>query len=111
MERRSNLEWALAFAHPPATSETSKAVVYFGRSNAPKNFAGWQFQTMRRVPAFLLLLLISSTRTLGAPSAYALVSGGVADPSKAVIADAKVGALDIRTNSRYGGATNNSGEH
>ncbi len=66
---------------------------------------------MRTVPACLLLLLISSTHGLRAQSAYASISGGVTNPSKAVIADAKVGAADTGTNFRYGGATNNSGEY
>jgi len=66
---------------------------------------------MRRAPALLLLLLLSSTPALRAQSTHASISGRVTDPSHALIADAKVSAINTATNLRHETATNNSGEY
>ena len=61
--------------------------------------------------ALALLLVASFTSVLHAQSTNASISGRITDPSKAVIADAKVAAIDADTNVRYEGATNDSGEY
>jgi hypothetical protein len=66
---------------------------------------------MRRVPALLLLLLLSSTPALRAQSTNASLTGRVTDPSHALIADAKVSATNTATNFRYETTTNSSGEY
>jgi|ERR1700683_4363570 hypothetical protein len=66
---------------------------------------------MRRVPALLLLFLYSYPAVLRAQSTNASITGRVTDPSKAVIVDAKVAAINGGTNARYEGATNGSGEY
>jgi len=66
---------------------------------------------MRRVPALLLLLLLSSTPAPRAQSTNAGLSGRITDPSKALIADAKITAINTATNFRYETTTNNSGEY
>jgi hypothetical protein len=57
------------------------------------------------------LLLLFSSSVLRAQSTNASVSGRVTDPSHAVIADAKVAAINAGTNIRYEGATNDSGQY
>jgi Carboxypeptidase regulatory-like domain/TonB dependent receptor-like, beta-barrel len=65
-----------------------------------------------RVPALAAcLLLVFSSSGLRAQSTNASVSGRVTDPSHAVIADAKVAAVNTGTNFRYDTTTNNSGEY
>ena len=69
---------------------------------------------MHRVPAFaLLILIIISGFPLGlrAQSTNASLSGRITDPSKAVIADAKIAAIRAGTNIRYEATTNASGEY
>jgi hypothetical protein len=64
---------------------------------------------MRSVLAFLLIT--ASAGALRAQSTNASLSGRVTDPSKAVVAGAKVAAINVGTNVRYEGATNGSGEY
>ena len=52
---------------------------------------------MRSAPALFILLLISSTLVLHAQSTNAFLTGRVTDPSKAVIADAKIAAVSSAT--------------
>src|SRR6202030_444254 len=66
---------------------------------------------MRRVPFLLLLLFSSYPAVLRAQSTNGSIAGRVTDPSKAVIADAKVAAVNTGTTVRYEGATNASGEY
>ena len=65
-----------------------------------------------RVPALAAcLLLVFSSSGLRAQSTNASLSGRVTDPSKALIADAKIAAVNTATNFRYENTTNNSGEY
>ena len=66
---------------------------------------------MRRIPVLLLLFFSSYPGVLRAQSTNGSIAGRVTDPSKAVIADAKVAAVNAGTNARYEGATNDSGEY
>jgi len=66
---------------------------------------------MRRVAVFVILLFASCAGVLRAQSTNASITGRVSDPSKAVIVDAKVAAINAGTNVRYEGATNGSGEY
>jgi Carboxypeptidase regulatory-like domain/TonB dependent receptor-like, beta-barrel len=66
---------------------------------------------MRRIPALALLLLVSLTPVLRAQSTNASLTGRVTDPSKAVIADAKIAAVSNSTNIRYEATTSGSGEY
>jgi len=61
--------------------------------------------------ALALLLVASFTSVLHAQSTNASISGRVTDPSKAVIVDAKVAAINADTNVGYDGATNASGDY
>ena len=65
---------------------------------------------MSVVPLLLLLFFISYPVVLWAQSTNASIAGRVADPNEAVIADAKVAAVNVGTNVRSEGATNNSGD-
>jgi hypothetical protein len=58
---------------------------------------------------FLFLVLFSSV--LRAQSTNASLSGRVTDPSKAVIAEARIAAISAGTNLRYETATNSGGEY
>src|SRR5882672_12483327 len=64
---------------------------------------------MRVIPVLLLLFFSSFPAVLRAQSTNGSISGRVTDPSKAVIADAKVAAVNAGTNVRNEGATNDSG--
>jgi hypothetical protein len=65
-----------------------------------------------RVPALAAcLLLVFSPSGLRAQSTNASISGRVTDPSHALLADAKVAAINSATNFRYETSTNNSGEY
>jgi hypothetical protein len=69
---------------------------------------------MHRVPALaLLILIIISGFPLGlrAQSTNASLTGRITDPSKAVIADAKIAAIRAGTNVRYETTSNASGEY
>ena len=66
---------------------------------------------MRIVLALLLLFFSSYPAVLRAQSTNASITGRVTDPSKAVIVDAKVAAINAGTNVRSEGATNSSGEY
>ena len=66
---------------------------------------------MGRVPLLLLLFLSSYPAALRAQSTNGSITGHVTDPSKAVIVDAKVAAINAGTNVRHEGATNGSGEY
>src|SRR6202166_4996068 len=66
---------------------------------------------MRIVPVLLLVFFSSYPAVLRAQSTNGSISGRVTDPSKAVIADAKVAAINAGTNVRNEGATNDSGEY
>ncbi len=65
-----------------------------------------------RVPALAAcLLLVFSSSGLRAQSTNASLTGRIADPSKAVIADAKVAAISAATNFRYEATTTTAGEY
>src|SRR6267142_877926 len=65
-----------------------------------------------RVPALAAcLLLVFSSSSLRAQSTNGSLSGRIADPSKAVVADAKIAAISASTNLRYETTTNTSGEY
>src|SRR4029077_20445757 len=66
---------------------------------------------MRRAPALVVLFLISYSSVLRAQSTNASITGRVTDPSKALIADAKITAINTATNFRYETTTNTSGEY
>ena len=67
---------------------------------------------MRLVPALAAcLLLVFSSSGLRAQSTNASITGRVTDPSKALIADAHISAINTATNFRYETSTNNSGEY
>src|ERR1700722_5981281 len=66
---------------------------------------------MRRAPFLLLLLFSSYPAVLRAQSTNGSLAGRVTDPSKAVIAVAKVAAVNTGTTVRYEGATNDSGDY
>ena len=67
---------------------------------------------MRLVPALAAcLLLVFSSSGLRAQSTNASITGRVTDPSKALIADAHISAINAATNFRYETSTNNSGEY
>src|ERR1700723_836488 len=66
---------------------------------------------MRRVAAFVVLFFVSCTGVLRAQSTSASITGRVTDPSKALIVNAKVAAINAGTNVRYEGGTNDSGEY
>src|ERR1700691_5455290 len=66
---------------------------------------------MRLVPFLTLMFLSLYSAVLRAQSTNGSIAGRVTDPSKAVIADAKVAAINVGTNVRYEGATNGSGEY
>jgi hypothetical protein len=59
----------------------------------------------------LLLLVISSASVVCAQSTNASLTGRITDPSKAVIADARVVAISEETSVRYESPTNGSGEY
>jgi hypothetical protein len=66
---------------------------------------------MRIAPVLLLLFFSSYPAVLRAQSTNASIAGRVTDPTKAVIADAKIAAISEDTNVRDEGATNGSGEY
>jgi len=66
---------------------------------------------MRCVRALGLLFLVSFPPVLCAQSTNASLSGRVTDPSKAVIAEARIAAISAGTNLRYETATNSGGEY
>src|SRR5215469_15606870 len=67
---------------------------------------------MRRISVVVaLLFLMLSPSVLRAQSTTGSISGRVTDPSHAVIADARVTAVNIGTNFRYEAATNSSGKY
>src|SRR5271154_5956071 len=66
---------------------------------------------MRLVPFLTLMFLSLYSAVLRAQSTNGSIAGRVTDPSKAVIVDAKVDAINTGTNARYEGATNGSGEY
>jgi hypothetical protein len=71
-----------------------------------------QVGIMYKVPAVLLVLLLSLYPwALRAQSTNASITGRVTDPSKAIIADAKVAAVNTGTNFRYESTTNTAGEY
>jgi len=66
---------------------------------------------MRGAHTLVVVFLLSSmTPALRAQSTNASVTGRVTDPSKALVADAKVTIVNAGSNFRYEGATNASGE-
>ena len=61
--------------------------------------------------AFALLLVASLPSVLHAQSTSASLTGRISDPSKALIADAKIAAINAGTNVRYETTSNASGEY
>jgi hypothetical protein len=67
---------------------------------------------MRRFPAFVLLVFLPLYPCIvGGQSTNGSISGRITDPSHAVIAEAKVAAINSATNFRYETATNGAGEY
>src|SRR5580658_2954820 len=67
---------------------------------------------MRRVPALFVALFFSLfSPALHSQSTNASLTGRITDPSKALIADAKIAAISAGTNVRYETTTNSSGEY
>ena len=66
---------------------------------------------MRLVPFLTLMFLSLYSSVLRAQSTNGSIAGRVTDPSKAVVADAKVAAINTGTNVRYESATNVSGDY
>ena len=64
-----------------------------------------------RAASFALLLVASLTTVLHAQSTSASLTGRISDPSKALIADAKIAAINGGTNVRYETTSNDSGEY
>src|SRR6516165_9161489 len=60
---------------------------------------------------FTFLLLVSFPSVIHAQSTNASLTGRIADPSKALIVDAKVAAVSAGTSARYETTTNGSGEY
>jgi len=61
--------------------------------------------------AFALLLVVSLVSVLRAQSTGASLTGHITDPSKALIVDAKIAAINQSTNIIYEAATNVLGEY
>jgi hypothetical protein len=59
----------------------------------------------------LLLSVLTSVPLVRGQSPSASLTGRVTDPSKAIIADARIVAINVGTNIRYEGATNSTGEY
>ena len=71
-----------------------------------------QISIMYKVPALLLvLLLFLYPCALRAQTTNASITGRVTDPSKAVIEEAKVAAVNTGTNFRHESTTNTAGEY
>ena len=66
---------------------------------------------MRRVPVLRLFFVVLFPLVLRAQSTNASLSGRIADPSKAAIADAKVAAFNSGTSVRYETTSNTAGEY
>jgi hypothetical protein len=62
---------------------------------------------MKRIAA-LVWLLASLSLTIHAQSPNASLRGSVTDPSKAVLVDARIHAINLGTNISYEGATNSA---
>jgi hypothetical protein len=69
--------------------------------------ASLEVYTVRRV----VILVVLGVSLLRAQSTNATLTGRITDPSKAVIADAKIAAISVGTNLRYESTTNSSGEY
>jgi len=65
---------------------------------------------MHRVE-FALLLVVSIVCALQAQSTNASLSGRITDPSRALIADAKIAAISDSTNARYETTSSATGEY
>ena len=67
---------------------------------------------MHKVPALLLLLLLSFyPSALRAQTTNGSIAGRVMDPSKAAVPDANVALVNTGTNFRYESTTNGAGEY
>jgi hypothetical protein len=66
---------------------------------------------MRNFPLVAFLLITISVSTLHAQSTNASLSGRITDPSRALIAGAKIAAIDTSTNLRYQSTSNRSGAY
>ena len=66
---------------------------------------------MSRVAILVGLLFVCCVGILRGQTTNASIGGRVTDPSKAVIRDAKVAAINAGTNVRYEGATNDAGQY
>lgn len=64
-----------------------------------------------RIAFLAFVVLVVTADVLYAQSTNASLRGRVSDPSKALIADAKVTAIKVGTNIRYEGSTNAAGEY
>jgi hypothetical protein len=71
----------------------------------------WGGPPMRRLLILVLLLFGLSCGELRAQSTNASVTGYITDPTKAVIVGAKVIVINVDTNVRYEGTTNNVGSY
>src|SRR5258708_19917033 len=80
---------------------------------AVRSLSATVHNTMRRVPAVVafVFVFVSCTPVLRAQSTNGSLSGRIADPSKAVIADEKIYGINTATNFRYEPTTNTAGEY
>jgi hypothetical protein len=71
----------------------------------------WKTRKTKGTVVSLALAVVLCSGVLHAQTTNASITGRVADPSKALIVDAKVVAISTATNFRYEATTNNSGEY
>lgn len=79
-------------------------------STEPRLFS-WTLHTVRPSSASVLLLFGLSACALRAQSINASLTGRITDPTKALIATAKIAAISDATGQRYETGTDNSGEY
>jgi hypothetical protein len=66
---------------------------------------------VRRALTLAFLFLDAFTSVLFGQSTNASLTGRITDPSKALVVDAKIAAINASTNIRYETITNGSGEY
>ncbi len=81
------------------------------KGESGSTFPATVYNSMSRVPALVVLFVISYSPVLRAQSTNASLTGRITDPSKAAVAEAKIAAISAATNFRYEATTNTSGEY
>ncbi len=81
------------------------------KGESGSTFPATVYNSMSRVPALVVLFVISYSPVLRAQSTNASLTGRITDPSKAAVAEAKIAAISAATNFRYETTTNTSGEY